>query len=315
MIRIAVSILNFNSAHNTVDCVESLLNADQERCRSYSLEIYVADNASGERDRHHLQQSLVELPDVYVHMNSENLGFAAGHNLNLNAIFQHSSPNYVWLLNNDCLVYEGAISSLIESTRQQPEVGIWGATLLESDGETIQCAGGCFYNSWISYYRQHGKGIALALIDQLEAVDYDYIAGASMFFPVMALQTGLLPAPTTSISDPSTRQNWLNETFFLYFEELDLALRLKPGLKMGWCKQALIKHVGGESTGTADRQRSALAEFHSTLSALRFTRMYYPRRLWVMAPARYITKILLLLLHGEFRLIGAVTRAYWSFCF
>ena len=313
MIKVAVSILNHNGAQSTVACVQSLQNAEQRKGEVYVLDVFVADNASGERDRHTLQQALAELPDVHMQMNPENMGFAAGHNRNLAAIFHRSSPDYVWILNNDCQVYDETLSLLIESSVRHPEIGIWGATLLEADGETIQCAGGCFYNSWISSYRQHGKGKTRAQIDQLESVEFDYIAGASLFFPVVTLQKGLRPVPLLPVDDCAGEQQWLNESFFLYFEELDLAQRLKPGFGMAWCKGALVKHAGGESTGTVENQRTELAEYHSTLSALKFTRMYYPRRLWVMAPVRYFSKCLLLLVRGDVRLIGALTRAYRDF--
>jgi hypothetical protein len=92
-----------------------------------------------------------------------------------------------------------------------------------------------------------------------------------------------------------------------------MAQRLKPGLKIAWCKAAMIKHAGGLSTGTNAKKRSPLAEYHSTLSALKFTRLYYPRRLWFMAIARYFSKGLLLLVRMDFRLIGVMTKAYWDF--
>jgi len=307
MIKVAVSILNHNGAQSTVACVQSLQNAEQGKGEVYVLDVFVADNASDERDRHTLQQALAELPNVHMQMNPENMGFAAGHNRNLAAIFHRSSPDYVWILNNDCQVYDETLSSLIESSVRHPEIGIWGATLLEADGETIQCAGGCFYNSWISSYRQHGKSKTLTQIDQLESVEFDYIAGASLFFPVATLQNGLYSMPG---DESEGTQQWLNEVFFLYFEELDLAQRLKPGFGMDWCKGAWIRHVGGESTGTSDGQRTELSEYHSTLSALKFTRQYYPQRLWFMMPARYLAKTLQLLVKGEFHLLAPLTRAY-----
>jgi GT2 family glycosyltransferase len=313
MIRVAVSILNHNGTESTIACVQSLLRSDRMESLGCHLEIVVADNASGEKDRFQLQQSLTKIPNVQLQMNSRNLGFAAGHNRNLQMIFTGTSPDYVWLLNNDCLVDEHSLSSLIKSAMQHPDVGIWGATLLESDGQTIQCAGGCFYNSWISSYRQYGKGKTLNQINQLEPVGFDYIAGASLFFPVATLQDGLHSIQMERAEESSVAPQWLNESFFLYFEELDLAKRLKPGLKMAWCKAAMIKHAGGVSTGATAKKRTQLAEYHSTLSALKFTRLYYPRRLWFMAIARYFSKALLLLVHMDFRLIGKMTKAYWDF--
>ena len=108
-------------------------------------------------------------------------------------------------------------------------------------------------------------------------------------------------------------QPWLNEDFFLYFEELDLAKRLQPGLEMGWCKNALIKHAGGASTGTSNNQRTVMSEYHATLSALKFTRLHYPGHLWLMAPVRFLSKCLQLLLKGEFRLLVPLTQAYRDF--
>ena len=183
MTRVAVSILNYNSAQSTIACVQSLLDACHQTNGSYFLDIFVADNDSISDERLRLQQLLEELPNTHFRKTPENLGFAAGHNGNLKSIFLHFKPDYVWILNNDCLVYEETLTALIDCARQQPTVGIWGATLLEPDGETIQCAGGCFYNAWISSYRHYGRGAALTQVDRLKSEDYDYIAGASLFFP------------------------------------------------------------------------------------------------------------------------------------
>jgi GT2 family glycosyltransferase len=311
--RVAVSILSHNSAQSTIACVQSLLAAEKAAGNRYQLDIFISDNASNAEDQQQLQQFLQESAKLHLRLNSENLGFSAGHNRNLVTVFANSSPNYVWLLNNDCLVAEQTLRALIECAHQQPEVGIWGATLLESNGETIQCAGGCFYNPWISSYRKYGHNKSLAQLDQLQILEYDYIAGASLFFPVATLLNGLRPPAGLADNKSTGQQQWLNESFFLYFEELDLARRLKSGLRIAWCRDALITHTAGASTGTNDNQRSALAEYHSTLSALKFTRLYYPRRLWMMAPVRYLAKSTLLLVRGDFRLIGVMTRAYWDF--
>jgi GT2 family glycosyltransferase len=311
--RVAVSMLNFNSSQSTIACIQSLLLAEKATVGKCQLEIYLSDNASVEEDQHQLKTFLRETETVHFQVNVENLGFSAGHNRNLERIFADSNPDYIWLLNNDCLVAETALGALVECANQNPDVGIWGATLLESDGKTIQCAGGCFYNTWISSYRQFGQGGSIEQINQLNPLKFDYISGASLFFPVETLNTGLRPLEEKEAQTLNKRQQWLNEHFFLYFEELDLAKRLKSGLEMAWCKDARISHIAGVSTGTSENQRSALAEYHSTLSALIFTREHYPLRLLVMAPLRYFSKALLLLLRGDFKLIGIMTKAYWDF--
>lgn len=313
--KVAVSILNYQSALNTIACIRSLLEAAKIVSEICHLEIFISDNASNAEDQRQLQQALEEMPTVHLRISDKNLGFSAGHNRNLEAIFSSFNADYIWILNNDCLIDETALGALLECAASSPEVGIWGATLLESDGQTVQCAGGCFYNTWTSSYRQYGNGKPIAKLDQLKSVEYDYIAGASLFFPVDTLKSGLrlLTEPKTTNDKSTYQQQWLNENFFLYFEEMDLAKRLKVGVRMAWCQTAMINHVGGSSTGTSNDQRTELAEYHSTLSALKFTRLYFPRRIWVMAPARFILKCILLLLRGDFRLLVPLTRAYIDF--
>jgi GT2 family glycosyltransferase len=313
VIRVAVSVLNHNGAESTIACVQSLLAAEQAAAETCELVVHVADNASGETEQHQLRRSLGDVSNVHFHVNDRNLGFSAGHNRNLAAIFSDYSPDYVWLLNNDCLVDEGALLALVQCARRDQSVGIWGATLLEPDGETIQCAGGCFYNSWVSSYRQYGRGKPVTQIERLAPREFDYIAGASLFFPVATLHSGLRPVPGAAAGGDEEIRQWLNEAFFLYFEELDLANRLKHGLQMGWCRGARITHAAGASTSTGDGQTSPMAEYQSTLSALKFTGLYYNRRLWLMAPARYLAKCLLLIFRRDFLLIGAMTRAYREF--
>lgn len=313
MTRVAVSILNFNSAQSTIACVDSLLVAEKAAGDRCQLEIFIADNASALEDQQELQQSLREKVAVHLKVNDENLGFSAGHNQNLQAIFSETNPDYVWLLNNDCLVSRDALSALLECAEQDKNVGIWGATLLEPDGETIQCAGGCFYNSWLSTYRQYGRGKPSGSAGRLRAVNYDYIAGASLFLPCITFQHGLVPLARPFVGDKGERPQCLNEDFFLYFEELDLAKRLKPGFEMAWCRNAFIVHAGGASTGSARNARAASAEYHSTLSALRFTRQYSPEKLWLMAPARFVLKSIQLVLKGKPRLLKPLTRAYRDF--
>ena len=314
MNRVAVSILNYKSAQSTIACIQSLQAAAKFAGEACHLEIFILDNDSGAEDQQQLNLALKETPTVHLRVNDKNLGFSAGHNRNLDAIFSGFNADYIWLLNNDCLVSKSALRVLVECAQSRPDVGIWGATLLESDGQTIQCAGGCFYNTWVSSFSQYGHGKHVAQVDQLKSAEYDYIAGASLFFPVATLENGLRPPIGSEPANAITNQNkWLNESFFLYFEELDLAKRLKTGIGMAWCQSAMIRHAGGSSTGTIDNQRTEIAEYYSTLSALKFTRLYYPRRMWVMAPARFMLKSILLLMRGDIRLLGPLTRAYFDF--
>lgn len=313
MTLVAISILGFNRVNRTIDCVQSLLSAEKAADGQYQIQIQLTDNGSDPDEYSRLQEGFGNHTNIHLQRNNENIGFSAGHNQNLEKLFSLFKPDFVWLLNNDCVVNTKTLPNLLQSARNQPEVGIWGATLLESDGVTIQCAGGCFYNSWVSSYRQHGKGVPLTEVGQIESVNYDYISGASMFFPVKTLQKGLRPLPKLLPDGRQASGHWLNELFFLYFEELDLMQRLQPHLSVAWCVDAQITHFGGHSTGTQSKRRSEQTEYQSSLSALKFTQLYYPNRMWSVALGRFISKSLMLAWEGDIGLIKPMIRAYRDF--
>jgi len=313
MPALGVSILNYRAAEQSARCVQSLLAAQAAAGVDIEMSVHVADNGSGGNEFEYLCAAFDSHPGVFLHRHDQNLGFAAGHNRNIERLLESRSLDFVWLLNNDCLVEKAAIAALLQCAQSHQSVGIWGATLLEQDGETIQCAGGCSYNAWLSSYRQHGRGKPASSRGDIKRRSFNYIAGASLFIPVPVLQDGLRPPESSMPRDNGNHRQWLNEAFFLYFEELDLAQRLAPGLSLDWCRDALITHIGGKGAETGGSRRSAQAEYHSTLSALKFTRLYYPRRLWFMAPARFVAKAVQLLFTGNISLLGSVASAYRDF--
>ncbi|MEJ2534417.1 MAG: glycosyltransferase [Gammaproteobacteria bacterium] len=309
MKRVGVSVLNYRAAEDTIACVRSLLRAEDKAGQRFELSVRVVDNGSGRDEGEHLREMLAGDPRVTLSLHESNVGFAAGHNRNIEAFLRQDAPDYVWLLNNDCLVDDETVPALLACCDARPGVAVWGATLLETDGRTVQCAGGCAYRPWLSSFRQHGRGRSVDQVAALPEPTLDYVAGASLFMPVATL-TGSLAPPKTRDAPPAS---WLNEEFFLYFEELDLARRLEPDLELGWCRGARIRHAGGGGTGARPGRRSPTGEYHSTLSALKYTDLYEPGLLWLMAPARFGVKAVMNLFTGRLDLLRALASAYGDF--
>ena len=94
---IAIIILNWNAAADTIACVQSL-----QGWTAVSPKIQVVDNASADDS---VAQIRAACPDVHVLVSEENLGFAAGSNLGMRlALQQENVP--VMLLNNDARLGE-----------------------------------------------------------------------------------------------------------------------------------------------------------------------------------------------------------------
>ena len=307
--RLAVSIVNYIHGEDTIVCINSLLAAQAFDDSDCLLEIWVVDNFSSDSCNFLLENSLSSLGNVHLISLPKNLGFAAGHNKALAEIIANDHFDFVWLLNSDAIVDEGAIKAHLAAALEAPDVSIWGSTLLEADGQSVQCAGGCFYSPWLSTFKQYGRGQKIEKLLLSPVPKFDYIAGASMFLPAATLSR--LHGGT---NHKACKENaLLNETFFLYFEELDLAQQLGDEAILGWCQNARVIHLGGVSTGAGQGNVSALAVYHSTLSALKYTWLYYRTKFWFMAPFRFFAKSLQLLLSGKPGLIIDVLKAYNDF--
>ena len=307
--QLAVSIVNYIHAEKTMACINSLLAAHAFADDDCLLEIWVVDNFSSDYCNRFLENTLSSLGNVHLISLPKNLGFAAGHNKALAEIMENNNFDFVWLLNNDVVVDEGAIKAHLATALEAPEVSMWGSTLLEADGQSVQCAGGCFYSPWLSTFKQYGFGQKIEKLFLEPVPRFDYIVGASMFFPAATLSF----LYGVKKHNACKKHTWLNETFFLYFEELDIAQQLGDEAILGWCENARVIHLGGLSTGAGQGNISAVAVYNSTLSALKFTWLYNRTKLLLIVPFRFFAKSLQLLLIGKPSLIIKVIKAYYDF--
>jgi GT2 family glycosyltransferase len=306
--RVAISIVNYIRVEDTIRCIKSLLAAEACSQREYVIEIWVVDNYSSEACRIKLKSVFKEEENVYLIFLSTNVGFAGGHNKSLVEIIGRDF-DFIWLLNSDCVIDKKAIGAHIRASELEPEVSIWGSTLFERDGKSIQCAGGCFYSPWLSIFKQYGYAQDINKLLLKPVPKFDYVAGASMFFPFSTIEQ--LIAQQNNVECES--KAFLNEVYFLYFEELDLAWRLGEKAVFGWCKDAKVVHFGGSSTGVEQGKSSAVAEYHSTLSSLKYTWLYHRSKLWSVAPFRLIAKLVQLLFKMQPLLFLQTLRAYIDF--
>jgi GT2 family glycosyltransferase len=107
------------------------------------------------------------------------------------------------------------------------------------------------------------------------------------------------------------RVGLLDESYFLYYEELDYAHRLRgAGYTLSWCPQSRVRHHG---TGSPSRPRAASQQYHEQLSALRYTRRHHPGWLPLVLLLRVIGKPLAMCIKGQVRLVPAGLRAVRDF--
>lgn len=295
--RVSVCVLNWENPELTASCLEAVLSLPETLAGEIELDVVCIDN--GSRD-----DSLARLQDFAAHShhcvhllaNEFNLGYAGGNNAGIQFALDRLHPDYVWILNNDTLPQPGSLSLLVTEAEREPQKEIWGSTLLEADGQTIQCAGGYYYYPCLSTYKGALAGRGRDELAQLSLKKpVDYISGAAMFVPASTfVNVGLL-----------------NAEYFLFFEELDLARRVGGRAHLGWCKASLVIHVGGRSMRKDGAGSvSPTAEYHSNVSALKFTRRYYPHCLVVMAVFRLCAKTAKYILTGRPKLLKPLYASF-----
>ncbi len=322
MTNLSTIVLNWNRWEDTIECLESLL----PHVRTGATKLVVVDNGSTDCSvdrlqdwlrsisaRHNLSfTSIVENKPTYdsasqlvlIRVN-KNLGYSRGNNFGIKYAILDAACEFVWILNNDTVVHECAVSALLAYAEKNLEVGIVGSTVVDySDRNKVECAGGAYYNRWLTTYRPALKQSRLADVLATDKEPFlSYIYGAAMLLR----------------SEMIHRVGLLNPKYFLYFEEIDYAERARrQGYGIGWCKAAIVYHKGNSNLGSKSSLKSRKlpqAEYFSNLSALIYTRSLCPRVFPVAFISRFSLKFVYYLLTGNFHLFAPLIGAYRDFCF
>jgi len=219
-----VSIVSVQYGHPevTIDMVKSL-----RKITYPNIEIIIVDNAS---PGDHPEVVKEECPEIIYITSENNLGFAGGNNLG----FKVAKGKYILLLNNDTEVDPGFLEPLVDKMEANPNIGIVSPKIrFYHSPDTLQYVG---YDP-INPITQRGgaKGFGEKDTGQYEKDEpASYGHGAAMMVSMKAIkEVGLMA-----------------DIFFLYYEELDWAHRIRDaGYKIYYVHNSIIYHKESVSTG------------------------------------------------------------------
>ena len=252
---LSIITINYNGLKDTCELIETLPLEDD------SIEVIVVDNASTQDEATIIEQ---RYPQITVIRSKENLGFAGGNNLGIQA----SHGKYLFFINNDTLLTTASIlppkqgdregltsyfQPLIDRLESSPKIGIvcpkirfaWGNAPIQYAGYT-PLSKITFRNSAIGYGEE----------DQGQ---YDiphptpYAHGAAMVVKREVInKVGLMP-----------------ECYFLYYEELDWSMMIRRAGYDIWYEPACtIYHKESQATG----RNSPLRTYYITRNRLLFVK-------------------------------------------
>jgi GT2 family glycosyltransferase len=194
-------------------------------------EILVVDNASRDNSLALLSD---RFPEVEVLSLQENIGFSAANNL----AAARAKGEALLLLNADAWLQEGALDLLAARLERRPDVGLVAPRLRYPDGRR--------QFSWSPARGVIGEALQKAR-NRFEARGWAH----GSFARAVARLAGrpwLTAACVLVRAEAWQSVGGFDESFFMYFEDVDLCLRLEAaGWRMTQETKAVAWHVGGVS--------------------------------------------------------------------
>ena len=265
VLRVSIVLLNCNRNSDTLDCIRSLRQTDN------NMEIILVDNGTQPDPRELYKR---EFPDTVFLRNEENLGTPIGNNVGIRYALDHGA-DYVMMLNNDTIVDKNFLRPMIAAMETDKQIGVAGGKIYYySDPKRVWFAGGKF--SRLTSKVQH---IGILKYDhELRTVsaNNDFLSGCFSLFRASVLhKVGLL-----------------DERFFAYMEDVDLNVRIRQaGYKLAYVPEAFIYHKVSTTIGVDSpfflyfnmRNRILMLKKHNSylerLAAIPYLSFFYGRQI------------------------------------
>ncbi len=230
--KLSIIIVNYNVKHYLEQCLLSV-----ERALAGVLaEVFVVDNHSTDGSVAYLRG---KFPWVHFIENTVNAGFSKANNM---AIMK-ARGEYVLLLNPDTFVAENALKECISFMDSTPDAGMCGVSMLRVDGTFAPESRRGVPTPFVAFCKMSGLGklfpssrifgrYYMQYLNRNAINQIEIVSGAFMFVRKAALD----------------RVGLLDESFFMYGEDIDLSYRvLKAGYRNYYIPTHIL-HYKGEST-------------------------------------------------------------------
>ena len=231
-VKVSVIIVNYNVKFYLEQCLLSLYSS----ALFSQMEIIVVDNYSSDGSKAYFEN---KFPEVLFVWSTSNDGYSKANN----KAIQMSHGQYVLLLNPDTVVGELVLSQVSNFMDAHPDAGAVGVKMINGSGRFLPESKRGFPSPWVSFCKIFGLAkmfpksrffgrYHLLFLDENEIHPVDILCGAFMMIRRSTLnKVGLL-----------------DETFFMYGEDIDLSYRITLGGYQNYYLPEKIIHYKGEST-------------------------------------------------------------------
>ena len=127
MEKIGVVICNYNKEKDVLLCIQSVIESIYQ-----DYHVYVVDNASTDRSVEFITREYGDDPRITLLVNEENLGGSGGFNTGVRRAVE-KGHQYVMCVDNDALLDENCIGTLMEFLEEHPESGMAAAKIYHTE--------------------------------------------------------------------------------------------------------------------------------------------------------------------------------------
>lgn len=231
--KLSIVIVNYNVEHFLEQCLISVQKATEQ----LEAEVFVVDNNSVDGSVTMVKK---KFQDVKLIENKENVGFSSANN----QAIKLAQGEYVLLLNPDTVVEEDTFLKCLEFMDNQEDSGGLGVKMIDGKGKFLPESKRGLPTPSVAFYKIFGLSnlfpkskimgkYHLGFLSKDKNHSVEILSGAFMLLRKKAIdKVGLL-----------------DESFFMYGEDIDLSYRLiLGGYKNYYFADTSIIHYKGEST-------------------------------------------------------------------
>lgn len=267
---VSLVIVNYNAGDLLEDCVSSTANQVDE--------VIVVDNASSDDSLAQLAAAFPGDRRLKIVRNRENLGFAAACNIGA----EHSTGNYLFFLNPDCVLTPDSVKHLVRVLDDYPVVGMVGGLLLNPDGTEQPGGRRAIPTPWRSFVRAFGLS---RFADRWPRLFFDFHLHKQPL-PTHPIEVEAISGACMLVRRAAMQAvgHW-DEGYFLHCEDLDFSMTLRgKGWKIMFVPDARIVH----DKGGCSRSRPIFIEWHKHHGMMRFYRKFFRHQypgplMWLVA--------------------------------
>lgn len=233
---LSIVIVNYNVKSFLAQCLRSVQQSEGLAC-GVDYEVFVVDNHSVDDSVEMVRE---KFPWVRLIANQENTGFAKANN----QAIRQSEAKYVLLLNPDTLIENDTLQKCLAFMESHPDAGGLGVKMLDGQGRYLKESKRGVPTPSTAFYKMTGMCKFFPRSKRFASYYMGHLSPDEIH-PVEILSGAFMLLRRETLD----KVGLLDETFFMYGEDIDLSYRiLQGGYRNYYFPHTTIIHYKGEST-------------------------------------------------------------------